>query len=80
MLHTAYKWVQPQIEQHVLACLPIPTLETDETHEIIAYAKQLREAYSQVDASVERTREILGVYERMEHDICMLYERVISAA
>ena len=80
VLHTAYKWVQPQIEQHVLACLPIPTLETDETHEIIAYAKQLREAYSQVDASVERTREILGVYERMEHDICMLYERVISAA
>ena len=24
VLHTAYKWVQPQIEQHVLARLPVP--------------------------------------------------------
>ena len=27
VLYTAYKWVQPQIEQHVLTHLPIPTLE-----------------------------------------------------
>ena len=78
VLHTAYKWVQPQIEQHVLARLPIPILEADEKHEIIAYAKQLREAYSQGNTSVEGRREILGIYEQIEHAVCILYDRSLK--
>ncbi len=41
MLLTAYKWVQPQIEQHVLARLPIPVVSPAERSEIIARAKLL---------------------------------------
>lgn len=40
-LYTAYKWVQPQIEQHVLARLPIPRQEMSEKTSIIARAKLL---------------------------------------
>jgi restriction endonuclease TaqI-like protein len=80
VLHTAYKWVQPQIEQHVLARLPIPTLEADERYEIIACAKQLREMYNQKDASQERRREILGIHEQIEHAVCMLYRRGLHPA
>lgn len=46
MLYTAYKWVQPQIEQHVLAHLPIPhaeLIESDTKHDIIARAKLLEQ-------------------------------------
>jgi hypothetical protein len=77
VLHTAYKWVQPQIEQHILACLPIPLIETDETHEIIAYAKQLSEPYSQRDTSGDR--QIASLCEEIEHGVCKLYEKVVSA-
>jgi TaqI-like C-terminal specificity domain len=80
VLHTAYKWVQPQIEQHVLARLPIPSLEADERHEIIAYAKQLREMYSQRDAAIEGEKEILGIHEQIEHAVRMLYSRVLWTA
>jgi glutamine phosphoribosylpyrophosphate amidotransferase len=72
--------VQPQIEQHVLARLPIPGLDSDEKHEIIACAKQLKEMYSQIDASLLRSREILGMYEQIEHAVCMLYRRVLRTA
>lgn len=40
-LYTAYKWVQPQIEQHVLGRLPIPRIEMAEKAQIIARAKRL---------------------------------------
>jgi Eco57I restriction-modification methylase/restriction endonuclease TaqI-like protein len=78
VLHTAYKWVQPQIEQHVLARLPIPGFESDEKHRIIACAKQLRKMYSQRDASVEGKREILGLHEQTEHAVCMLYGKLLK--
>ena len=45
-LYTAYKWVQPQIEQHVLSHLPIPCAElidVDTKREIIARAKLLEQ-------------------------------------
>jgi hypothetical protein len=77
MLHTAYKWVQPQIEQHVLACLPIPIIENDEAHEIIAHTKQLREAYSSGDTSGDR--QTASLYEEIEHGVCRLYEKTVSA-
>jgi hypothetical protein len=77
VLHTAYKWVQPQIEQHILACLPIPIIETDETYEIIAYAKQLRETYGRGDTSGDR--QSASLYEEIEHTVCRLYEKAVSA-
>lgn len=45
-LYTAYKWVQPQIEQHVLLDLPIPRAElihVDTRSEIIARARLLEQ-------------------------------------
>ena len=80
VLHTAYKWVQPQIEQHVLARLPIPGLESDEKYQIIACAKQLREMYSQRDVPIEGGSEILRLHKQIEHAVCMLYRRVLQAA
>jgi hypothetical protein len=77
MLHTAYKWVQPQIEQHILAWLPIPIIENDEAHEIIAYTKQLREAYSSGDTSGDR--QTASLFEEIEHGVCRLYEKTVSA-
>jgi hypothetical protein len=78
VLHTAYKWVQPQIEQHVLARVPIPTIETDQTYEIITCAKLLRETYSQGDVLVEEERQILDIYEKIEWAVCSLYEAALS--
>jgi hypothetical protein len=41
MVHTAYKWVLPQIEQHVLAQLPIPLISAPEQAQIIERARHL---------------------------------------
>ncbi len=53
VLYTAYKWVQPQIEQHVLAHLPIPTLETSEKASISQRAHALLSACSEMKSIVE---------------------------
>lgn len=55
VLHTAYKWVQPQIEQHVLAHLPVPLVDagTPLKVQIIERAKALMCACSQVAPVVE---------------------------
>jgi len=45
-LHTAYKWVQPQIEQSVLARLPIPLVEAAERRHIIQLSRLLMDACS----------------------------------
>ena len=72
-LYTAYKWVQPQIEQHVLAHLPIP-LHIDPTRkqEIIQRARQLLSL--NISAEQERYREI---FEEQEQDIQNLYVTTI---
>src|SRR5205823_14108836 len=41
VLHTAYKWVQPQIDQHVLAHLPVPLVASEQKQHIIANAQLL---------------------------------------
>ncbi len=45
VLYTAYKWVQPQIEQRVLTHLPIPTLETLEKASISQRAQALMDLH-----------------------------------
>ena len=45
-LHTAYKMVQPQIEQRVLASLPVPLVKLEEQQKIIEQSKALVHACS----------------------------------
>ncbi|MBV9227967.1 MAG: N-6 DNA methylase [Chloroflexi bacterium] len=72
VLHTAYKWVQPQIEQYVLASLPIPAIATTEKEQIIKRAKLLMCACSKVPSVVE-LQESGELYEEQEQAICELY-------
>jgi hypothetical protein len=74
ILHTAYKWVQPQIEQHVLAQLPIPiSTDTHTKAQIISRARLLMQACREKNADLELQREYNKLYEEQERAICMLY-------
>ncbi|GCE04082.1 N-6 DNA methylase [Dictyobacter aurantiacus] len=78
-LHTAYKWVQPQIEQHVLAQLPIPARAAHaEKEQIIARARLLMHACSKSSSVVELKAQSYELYEEQERAICALYERALQ--
>ncbi|MGB8347004.1 MAG: hypothetical protein WCD86_19100, partial [Ktedonobacteraceae bacterium] len=77
VLHTAYKWVQPQIEQHVMARLPIPIATIAEKQEIIERAKQLTLACSEAGAVVEWNQTQQHLYEEQERAISALYETAL---
>jgi SAM-dependent methyltransferase len=83
MLHTAYKWVQPQIEQSILAHLPIPlnefpTINRGTTgREIIQMARLLEDACSREGPVVEWKKDTYSIYEELERAICALYETVV---
>src|SRR5437763_7516392 len=67
ILHTAYKWVQPQIEQHVLAQLPIPTpMDTSVKAQIISRARLLMQACREKNTDLELQREYNELYEEQE--------------
>ena len=72
-LHTAYKWVQPQIEQRVLANLPVPLGEPAQQRPVIEQARQLMSACSRSGAGVEWNAEITSMYEELERNIRALY-------
>ncbi len=74
VLHTAYKWVQPQIEQSVLARLPVPIVEQGYRQQVIARAKALAQACSSSGPVVEWDEHIISMYEEQEHAICALYD------
>lgn len=77
ILHTAYKWVQPQIEQHVLAQLPIPIpTDTCAKAQIISRARLLMQARSEKNAVTELQSEYNELYEEQERAIRMLYTTV----
>lgn len=76
VLHTAYKWVQPQIEQHVLAHLPIPMVEGPEREYIIQRARALQSACSAIPSVVELKEK--EMYEELEQAICALYEAALQ--
>ncbi|HLZ62510.1 MAG TPA: N-6 DNA methylase [Ktedonosporobacter sp.] len=82
VLHTAYKWVQPQIEQRILAELPVPRVPIqpplrEEKAAIIKRAKLLMCACSQIPPVVE-LKESKELYEEQERAICRLYETALS--
>jgi hypothetical protein len=87
MLHTAYKWVQPQIEQHVLTYLPVPMATTwAEVEPIIQLARQLMQACDRMVSGVELKdqdallrAEYESLYERQEQLVYALYARVVEA-
>src|SRR5207245_532895 len=78
VLHTAYKWVQPQIEQHVLARLPIPLVASDRRERIIELSKLLVNACSRGDPVVEWKEQIARIYEELESAIGALYEAALN--
>jgi hypothetical protein len=81
ILHTAYKWVQPQIEQHVLAQLPIPIpAQPHEKAQIIRRARLLMHARSEKKAVGDLKGEYNVLYEEQERAICMLYTLALTDA
>jgi hypothetical protein len=76
-LHTAYKMVQPQIEQHVLASLPVPLVKLEEQQKIIEQSKALVRACSSLDPVVEWSEHITRIYEEQERAICALYDSAL---
>ncbi len=79
VLYTAYKWVQPQIEQHVLTHLPIPTIGAAEKACISQYAKTLMRACSEKTLVVELSKEYKQMYEELERAVCALYEQMLKS-
>ncbi len=80
ILHTAYKMVQPQIEQHVLARLPVPLVAPEVQREIVERAKQIMFACSVAAPVVELKQHITLLREEQERAICALYENAIQKA
>lgn len=77
-LHTAYKMVQPQIEQTVLARLPVPWGNADARREIAEQARALALACSKAGAVVEWDRHMSSLYEEQERAIRALYAAATS--
>lgn len=76
VLYTAYKWVQPQIEQHVLTSLPIPRCTDLQKEPISERAKQLMLACSMTSTVVELQQDRL--YLEQERAIRALYEEMLQ--
>jgi hypothetical protein len=76
-LHTAYKMVQPQIEQRVLASLPVPLVKLEEQQKIIEQSKALVHACSSLGPVVEWSEYIIRMYEEQERAICALYDSAL---
>ncbi len=76
-LYTAYKWVQPQIEQHVLAQLPVPVIVSDCKNEIIERARHMVVACDKSSPVVEWSEPMQCLYAEQERAIRTLYETAI---
>ncbi len=80
VLHTAYKMVQPQIEQRVLASLPVPLVNSEAKRAIIERSRALLHACSSSGPVVEWNEHITALYEEQERDICALFDSVFAGA
>jgi hypothetical protein len=69
--------VQPQIEQRVLASLPVPIVKPEEQQHIIEQAKALVNACSGSGPVVEWSTYITRMYNEQERSICALYDSVL---
>jgi hypothetical protein len=78
VLHTAYKMVQPQIEQRVLASLPVPLVTLEEQQRIIEQSRALVRACSSSGPVVEWGEHITRMYEEQERAICALYDSALA--
>jgi SAM-dependent methyltransferase len=78
VLHTAYKWVQPQIEQHVLAHLPVPLATSEAKQTIIERAKRLTLACSEAGTVVEWDETVQHLYDEQEQAIGALYKAALT--
>ncbi len=79
VLHTAYKWVQPQIEQHVLTHLPIPTIATiTQKEQIVQRSRLLMTTCNELEAAGELKTESEDLYAEQEQAICDLYADAIN--
>ena len=76
-LHTAYKMVQPQIEQRVLASLPVPLVKLEEQQQIIEQSKALVRACSSSGLVVEWSEHITRMHEELERAIWALYDSAL---
>lgn len=72
-LHTAYKLVQPQIEQAVLARLPVPWGSAGARREIAERARELEEACGRAGPVVEWDERLTSLYEEQERALRALY-------
>ena len=79
-LHTAYKMVQPQIEQRVLASLPVPLVKSEEQQQIIAQSRAIVHACSSSGPVVEWSKHITSMYEELERAICALYDSALAGS
>ena len=77
VLYTAYKWVQPQIEQHVLAQLPVPIVTASEKETVIARSKLLVHACSPSGSVVEWKKNARDIYEEQECALSALYNALL---
>jgi len=78
VLHTAYKWVQPQIEQYVLMHLPIPIIATvTQKEQIVQRARLLMSACNELGPVVELKAQS-EEYEEQERAICSLYTAALK--
>lgn len=77
-LHTAYKMVQPQLEQRVLASLPVPLVNSEIKQAIIERSRVLLHACSSSSTVVEWNEPITALYEEQERDICALYDSALT--
>jgi hypothetical protein len=80
VLHTAYKMVQPQIEQRVLASLPVPLVKLEEQQKIIEHSKALMHACISLGPVVEWSEHITRMYEEQERAICALYDSALAGS
>jgi len=77
-LHTAYKLVQPQIEQIVLARLPVPWCDPELRQEISARAREMERICSAAGSVVEWDKQLKAFYEEQERAISALYTAALS--
>lgn len=77
-LHTAYKLVQPQIEQAVLARLPVAWGSASERREIAERARALTQVCSKAGSVVEWNGDVLSLYEEQERAVYQLYATATS--
>ena len=79
ILYTAYKLVQPQIEQHVLRQIPIPTsVSVHEKAQISQRARQLMLTCDKNATVVELKEHYTVLYEEQEQAIRMLYRNALA--